>query len=56
MASRISGIPELVIDGETGFLVEPKDINQLAQKIMDLLDDTALQKTIRASRTKENRR
>jgi glycosyltransferase involved in cell wall biosynthesis len=29
IATRVGGIPELVIEGETGFLVEPKDITRL---------------------------
>jgi len=32
-----SGIPELVIDKETGFLVPEKDISALAEKILDLV-------------------
>lgn len=33
VASRLSGIPELVRDGETGYLVEPGDIDGLADAI-----------------------
>ncbi|MBP9853822.1 MAG: glycosyltransferase family 4 protein [Candidatus Omnitrophica bacterium] len=43
IASRISGIPELIIDGETGFLTEPGNTDQLAEKLNVLLNDGALQ-------------
>lgn len=33
VASRMSGIPELVLDGETGLLVEPGDASQLADAL-----------------------
>lgn len=53
VASKISGIPELVIDGETGFLVEPGNIDQLAEKITVLLNDWNLQERIaKAGRVK----
>lgn len=42
VASRLSGVPELVEDGETGFLVEPGNAAELAAAIQRLLDDPAL--------------
>ena len=42
VASRVSGIPELVVDGETGLLVSPGDAVALADAIEVLLDDPAL--------------
>jgi glycosyltransferase involved in cell wall biosynthesis len=42
VASRVSGIPELVVDGETGLLVEPGQADQLADAIERLIDDPAL--------------
>jgi glycosyltransferase involved in cell wall biosynthesis len=42
IASRIGGIPEIVIDGETGLLVEPGDERSLAEAMARLLDDAAL--------------
>jgi glycosyltransferase involved in cell wall biosynthesis len=33
IATRIGGLPELVIDGKNGFLVNPKDDRGLAEKI-----------------------
>jgi len=39
VASRVGGIPEILEDGESGFLVEPTDWQQLADRIIDLLDN-----------------
>jgi glycosyltransferase involved in cell wall biosynthesis/aminoglycoside phosphotransferase (APT) family kinase protein len=39
VATRLSGIPELVEDGETGLLVEPGDARALAAAIRRILDD-----------------
>jgi glycosyltransferase involved in cell wall biosynthesis len=42
IASRISALPEIVIEGETGYLVAPADSDGLAQHMMRLLNDPAL--------------
>jgi len=42
VATRISGIPELVKDGETGLLVPPADARALATAIERLIRDPAL--------------
>lgn len=39
IASRVSGIPEVVVDGETGWLVPPEDPSQLAAALRAVLDD-----------------
>ncbi len=39
IASRVGGLPEVVIDGETGFLVEKDDPTALAQRLTELLAD-----------------
>ncbi|MUV86838.1 glycosyltransferase [Natronomonas sp. CBA1123] len=39
LASNVGGIPEMVADGETGELLEPKDPDALAAAIDRLLDD-----------------
>ncbi|MGE3329218.1 MAG: glycosyltransferase family 4 protein [Acidimicrobiia bacterium] len=41
ISTRISGIPELVVDGETGLLVEPDDATALADAIESVLTDPA---------------
>ena len=42
VASRVSAIPEVVIDRETGLLVEPRDVNALKDALSELLKDAAL--------------
>ncbi len=42
IGSNVGGISEQVIDGETGFIVEPKDVNRLAEKLKILIDNTEL--------------
>ncbi|MBN2014535.1 MAG: glycosyltransferase family 4 protein [Candidatus Altiarchaeota archaeon] len=39
IASRVGGMENYVEEGETGFLVEPEDISDLANKIIALLED-----------------
>lgn len=46
VATRVGGIPELVDEGETGFLVNRGDINGAAEKVLRLLDDGELRKTL----------
>ncbi|MFQ5850250.1 MAG: glycosyltransferase [Candidatus Binatia bacterium] len=37
IASNVGGVPEVVQDGVSGILVEPKNVDQLAQKMWDVL-------------------
>ena len=39
IASRIGGIPLQVIDGETGFLVNPTDFDECADRVVSVLTD-----------------
>lgn len=39
VASRIGGIPELIADGENGYLYKADDINELKEKLTLLLDN-----------------
>jgi peptidoglycan-N-acetylglucosamine deacetylase len=42
VASAVEGIPDVVDDGEVGFLVEPDDVGGFASRIGKLFDDPAL--------------
>ena len=39
VASNIGGIPEAVIDRKTGLLIEPKNVQKLADAIIDLIEN-----------------
>jgi len=42
VATAVGGTPELVVDGKTGFLVEPGDADSMAGRIAELLADPEL--------------
>ena len=42
VATRVGGVPEMVHDGETGFLVEAGDVATLADRLVALLNDQDL--------------
>jgi len=46
VATRVGGIPELVVDDSTGLLVEPRDPTNLAEAIIALLTDEARRRSM----------
>jgi glycosyltransferase involved in cell wall biosynthesis len=46
IGSNIGGIPEMVSDGETGFLVQPHDAETLAARMTRLADDADLRERL----------
>jgi glycosyltransferase involved in cell wall biosynthesis len=59
VASAVGGLPESVIDGVTGFLVEPADVAALAAVIgraIGVAGDPALAGTMRADALEEAKR
>lgn len=42
VATRHAGIPDVVLDGETGFLVEENDVSSMAERMLRLATDPAL--------------
>ena len=42
VSTNISGIPEMVIENETGFLVRPGDVLAMANAIEKLINDRSL--------------
>ena len=49
VATRTGGIPEVVVDGETGLLVAPRDHEAMAEAIVRLLKDAALREQLGAT-------
>jgi glycosyltransferase involved in cell wall biosynthesis len=45
VATRVGGVPEAVVDGETGLLVEPKNIEQLRDAMERMIVDEAFRLT-----------
>jgi glycosyltransferase involved in cell wall biosynthesis len=46
VATRVGGIPELIVDGENGLLVAGGDVDGLAAVLARLLDDAALRRRL----------
>jgi glycosyltransferase involved in cell wall biosynthesis len=46
ICTRVGGLPELVVDGVTGFLVPPNDPAALAARISQLLSQPELARTM----------
>jgi glycosyltransferase involved in cell wall biosynthesis len=49
IASRVGGVPDLVVDGETGLLVEPGDAPGLSRAIARIATDDALRARLAAN-------
>ena len=46
VASRVGGLPEVISDGESGFLHDPDDVDGMAASAVKLLSDAALHRRI----------
>lgn len=46
VASDVEGLPEVVLDGETGFLVPPTDVGALSRRLTQLSADPSLRRRI----------
>lgn len=46
VATAVGGVPEVVSDGEVGFLVPPGDVKAMAEKISDLVEDCELRQAM----------
>jgi glycosyltransferase involved in cell wall biosynthesis len=56
VATNAGGIPEIVTDGENGFLVEPRDSQQLAEKILLVLQNESISKRFSVNNTNKAKR
>src|ERR1700689_703842 len=43
ICSRVGGVPEVIHDGVEGFLVEPRDVQTMAARAIEILSDPELQ-------------
>jgi glycosyltransferase involved in cell wall biosynthesis len=46
VATRVGGLPDVVRDGEDGFLVEPGAVEELAERLVRLAADPGLRRTL----------
>jgi glycosyltransferase involved in cell wall biosynthesis len=46
VATRVGGVPDVVVDGEDGYLVEPGDIDSLAERLHALAGDPERRRTM----------
>ncbi len=51
IANRLGALPELVVHGETGLLVEPGDVGDLAAALRRLSDDAESERMGRGARS-----
>jgi len=49
IASRVGGLPEIIIDGENGFLVEPGDPKALRERVRLVLSDRYLSRQFKST-------
>lgn len=49
VSTRVGGISELIVDGESGLLISPGDVSQLSAALEELLSDAALQSKMGAA-------
>jgi len=45
VATRVGGLPEMVDNGRTGFLVPPRDVNALADAVVTLMQNDEMRRT-----------
>ena len=49
VATAVGGVPELVVDGQTGYLVEPRDADRMADALLALAQSPEQRKTFGAA-------
>ncbi len=42
VGANIGGIPTQIVDGETGYLIDPENLDEVAERVMDILSDEHL--------------
>ncbi len=51
LATPVSGVPDVVRDGETGFLISSSDTENMTQQIIEILEDDSLRNASNSGRT-----
>jgi glycosyltransferase involved in cell wall biosynthesis len=46
VASRVGGIPEIIIEGESGLLIDPQNASAIADKVIGLLQNPELRRAM----------
>lgn len=46
IGGRSGGVSDAIVDGETGFLVAPRDLGDLSRRLVELLSDAALRRRL----------
>lgn len=46
VATRVGSIPEVIVDGETGFLMEPGDADTLTERMLRLIEEPELRRRL----------
>jgi glycosyltransferase involved in cell wall biosynthesis len=49
VATRVGGVTQVIEDGVSGFLVDPRDPNTEADRIVELMDSPALRERVGAA-------
>jgi glycosyltransferase involved in cell wall biosynthesis len=55
VATRVGGVPDIVVDGETGFLVPPRDPAAVAEALSRLLEEPELARAMGEAGRKRRR-
>jgi len=56
LSSRVGGIPELIVDGRTGLLFEPGDVDGFVDRLERLVADPELRRRLGADLCEHGRR
>lgn len=55
VATRVGGIPEVIVDGESGLLAQPADVASLQRALLKLVSDAGLRKSLALEAAKKVR-
>ena len=56
VATRVGGLPAMVDDGKTGFLVAPRDVDGLSKAVVRLMENEEMRRELRQKRYAKSER